>query len=297
MPLEVAKDAVVGCISGLNLNQLAPWMGSLDTCGFSGRRIIIHLGCDPSVVAELCRRGWEAYDASVLHGPRDRKLREDPTPDEISVNRFYYIWHFLSKDTGPPIRHLIAVDARDVIFQRNPSHWLESHLGEKRLVVGCESLHFEDEPWNAETMRNSFGPEVWEAYRRNLIYNAGTIAGELRTMVDLCLQVYLLSPGEWIHYSDQAALNLLLGLEVYRRITLFASSEDGWACQAGTTAEPRLLEQVRDRLASPLPQFDGEYVRTAGGEIYVLVHQYDRVPQWDVPLKRKHGSPHVSDSV
>ena len=140
-------------------------------------------------------------------------------------------------------------------------------------------------------MQECYGPDVWNAYRHELIYNAGTIAGDFRTMTDLCLQIYLLSPGARIQYCDQQALNLLLGSAVYRDITHFAPSEEGWACQAGTTAEPKLLAQVRDKLTGPLPIFDGEFVRTAGGKLFTLVHQYNRVPEWDAALKRKYSDP------
>jgi hypothetical protein len=282
-------DAVVGCISGLSFEQIAPWVGSLEACGFRGRQIMIHFRSDPQIVTELKQRGYETYDASCLHGGENSILKKSPHDNDISVNRFYYIWYFLSQVAIAPYpRYLMAIDVRDVVFQRNPSQWLEQKLGQKRLVVGCESLYFEDEPWGAQTIQECYGPHVWEVYRRKLIYNAGTIAGDFRTVVDLCLQMYFLAPGDRVRYSDQQALNLLLGSDVYQEITCFASSEDGWACQAGTTSDPDMLEKVRARITCPAPLFDGEYVRTAGGEIFTLVHQYDRVPAWDMPLKTKY---------
>ena len=282
-------DVVVGCISGLRFEQIAPWVGSLDACGFGGRRVVIHVRAEAQTLAELKRRGYETYDASCLHRAGNRILKENPRDADVSVNRFYYIWYFLSQLSGaPPSRYVIAIDVGDVVFQRNPSLWLEQHLRQKRLVVGCESVRFEDEPWNARTMQECYGPHLWEAYRHKLIYNAGTIAGEFAVMMDLCLHVYLMAPGDRVLYSDQQALNLLLGSEAYQQITCFASSEDGWACQAGTTADPNLLEKVRPHLTCPAPSFDGEFVRTAAGEVYTLVHQYNRVPEWDAPIKKKY---------
>ena len=247
-----APDAVVGCISGLSFEQIAPWVGSLDACGFSGRRIVIHIQGDPQTVEQLNRRGYETYDASCLHDGRNQSFSKTARPAEISVNRFFYIWYFLSQvSVVSSSRYLIATDVTDVVFQLDPRLWLEENLGSKRLVVGSKSLRFEDEPWNAQTMQESYGPHVWNAYRSNLIYNAGTIAGQFQTVIDLCLQVYLLSPGNRVLYSDQQALNLLLGSDLYREITYFATSEDGWACQAGTIADPKLLQRVRHRLTCP----------------------------------------------
>jgi hypothetical protein len=253
---------------------------------------VIHVRTNSQTVAELKRRGYETYDASGLRNAANRALQENLQDAEISVNRFYYIWYFLSQvapASQPPPRYLMAIDVGDVIFQRNPSLWLEENLDERRLVVGCESLRFEHEPWNAQTMQECYGPHVWEAYRHKLIYNAGTIAGEFRTMMDLCLQVYLLSPGDRVLYSDQPAVNLLLGSQLYQEITCFASAEDGWACQAGATADPNLLQTVRPHLTSPTPLFDGEFVRTAAGEIFTLVHQYNRIPEWDSAFKERYG--------
>jgi hypothetical protein len=39
-----------------------------------------------------------------------------------------------------------------------------------------------------------------------------------------------------------------------------------------------------------LPQFDGEFFRTASGEIFTLVHQYNRVPEWNMPLNKKYSA-------
>jgi hypothetical protein len=284
-----ALDMVVGCISGLSFERIAPWVGSLDSCGFRGRRVVIHYSADSQTIAELKRLGYVTYDASCVHSA-NRLLKTNPRHEDISVNRFYYIWYFLSQITvSPEPRYVITTDVTDVVFQRNPSTWLEQNLGQRQLVVGCESLRFEDEPWSARTMQECYGPHIWEASRRQLIYNAGTIAGEFRTLIDLCLQVYLMSPGDRVPYSDQQALNLLLGSVAYREKTCFASSEDGWACQAGTTADPDLLPTVHQYLTSPVPSFDGEFVRTARGEIFTLVHQYNRVPDWNIPLKEKYG--------
>ena len=166
-------DAVVGCIASLSFSQVAPWVGSLETCGFQGRKIVIYLHVDAQTRGELEDRGFELYDAAPLHGESHRNLRKNSNPEEISVNRFFYLWYFLSRvGLNPPIRNVIATDASDVIFQQDPSGWLEQHMGTKRLVVGSESLRFDDEPWGAATMVDCFGPQVWDAYRHNIIYNA-----------------------------------------------------------------------------------------------------------------------------
>jgi len=271
------SDVVVGCISKYKFKDIAAWANSLATSGFRGRRVVIHLDVDAGTIAELQQRGFELYDAAVLHDIANPVLKKPIHGSEISVNRFYYIWHFLSQhrpDASPP-RYLCMTDVRDVIFQRNPSQWIEKRLGEKRLLVGCESLRFEDEPWGAKTLQDSYGPDVWNVLRRRLIYCAGIIAGEFRTTIDLCLQIYLMSPGDRVHFCDQMALNLLLSSRAYEDITYFASLGEDWACHAGALSTAQAIERAGVELNYPTPQFDGKLVRTFSGETYTIVHQYD----------------------
>lgn len=65
-------------------------------------------------------------------------------------------------------------------------------------------------------------------------------------------------------------------------------SEDGWACQLGTTADPSKIAAFRPHLLEPEPRFDGERVITAAGEQYYIVHQYDRVPAWRSVIEGKY---------
>ena len=54
-----SRDLVVGCIAGLSFHQIAPWVGSLEACGFQGRRVVIHTGADAATIEALTRRGFE----------------------------------------------------------------------------------------------------------------------------------------------------------------------------------------------------------------------------------------------
>ena len=40
---------------------------------------------------------------------------------------------------------------------------------------------------------------------------------------------------------------------------------------------------------SPEPRFDGQYVYNSKGEKYVMVHQFNRVPEWNRILGEKYA--------
>jgi len=68
----------------------------------------------------------------------------------------------------------------------------------------------------------------------------------------------------------------------------YTKSEDGWACQLGTTADPSKLEQFRPFLLEPSPKMEGDKVLTSEGIEYTIVHQYDRVPEWKKVIEAKY---------
>jgi hypothetical protein len=128
----------------------------------------------------------------------------------------------------------------------------------------------------------------------NEIYNAGTISGKFQSFLDLCTNIFLSSGGAPANVPggggpDQAALNVLLNLKAYKDITNFAKSEDGYAAQLGTTADPRRIEQDRQFLLGPEPKMVGDEVCTSTGIPFAIVHQYDRVPEWKKIIEAKYA--------
>jgi hypothetical protein len=198
------------------------------------------------------------------------------------------MWFFLNRlpdDVKSQYRYLISTDVGDVIFQSNPSDWLGANMsrvdGRKYLLnATTESLKYKDEVmWGAKNMMDSFGPIVSDYMKDRLIYNAGTLSGDYQTVVDMFLVIYEMCQGFGTVNPDQAAYNVLLSLEPYKRITKFNMSEDGWACQLGTTYKPEALVHFKENLVEPSPIIgeDG-IVCTSTGKPFVIVHQYNRMP-------------------
>jgi hypothetical protein len=173
------------------------------------------------------------------------------------------------------------------VFQSDPSKWLDKNLGSKKILVSSESLKYKDEAWGNQNMANSF-PMVHSWMADKTIWNCGVLAGEMATIRDLFLNIYLMSCHNPVHNPDQAALNVLLNMEPYKKITKFVNSEDGWACQAGTTVDPLKIANFRPNLLEPEPMWDGEYATTSKGKRYPVLHQWDRVPAWKAVIDKKY---------
>lgn len=286
------KDIVIGCITGYTFDKIKAWVNSLDTCGFNGEKVMICYNIDYDVVEELTKRNY-----TIIAFKRNDELRrfEYKQDFNIMLERFIHIWYFLNRlENKKDYRYIISTDVRDVVFQRNPSDWLVKNLGNKKINVATESIKYKDEAWGKNNLTLSFGPLIYEANKDNLIYNAGTVSGEFQTMLDLFLNMFMSCSGAPQHVPggggpDQAALNVLLNTKTYKDVTRFTNSEEGWAAQLGTTADPSKIDQFRPLLSEASPIMKDGLVCTSTGEPFYLVHQYDRVPEWKEIIEKKYA--------
>jgi len=286
------KDIVVGCITNYTFDKIAPWVNSLERSGFDGLKVMICYNIGYDVVEELTKRGFTIFG---FKRNDEQKRLEYKDNFNICLDRFSHIAYFFNRlENKEQYRYVISTDVKDVIFQTNPSRWLEENIGDKKINVASESLRYVDEDWGNHNLYQSFGPLIYERNKDNTIYNAGTIAGEFQHFVDLCDNIFLACGGAPQNVPggggpDQAALNVLLNLSAYRNITNFAPSESGYAAQLGTTADPNKITQFRPKLLEPEPIIDygtGE-VKTSTGKLFSIVHQYDRVPKLKEVIEKK----------
>jgi hypothetical protein len=282
------EDIVVGCITGYNFDKIRPWVNSLDTCGFTGTKAMICYDVDYDTVDELVKRKYTILAFGKDEEKRRFKYKEDFS---IVVERFLHMWYLLKKFKGQ-YRYIITTDVKDVVFQTNPSTWLENNIGDKEINVACESIRYKDEEWGNHNLMKAFGALIHDHNKDNLIYNAGTVSGKFDTMVDLFLNIYMLC-NSTSHYTeggggpDQAALNILLNMKSYKDITNFAMSDDGYAAQLGTTG-PQIAGKYGSKLVDKFPILVDNTVCTSDGTPFAIVHQYDRVPEWKKIIEAKY---------
>lgn len=282
------KDIVIGAVTNYSFDMIKPWVNSLDRSGFDGVKMMLCYNVDYALVEELVKRGY-----TIMAFGRDEENKKFVYKPQFSivVERFLHMWYFLKKFEGE-YRYIITTDVKDVIFQGNPSTWLEENIGDKEINVACESIRYKDEDWGNQNLFKSFGPLVHDHCKDNLIYNCGTLSGKFDTMLDLFLNIYMLCNGT-LHQieggggPDQAALNVLLNMKPYKDITRFTMSEEGWAAQLGTTG-PQVLSKYSNKLVEKTPILVDDTVCTNEGKVFTLVHQYDRILKWREIIEKKY---------
>lgn len=281
------RNLIIGAATGYNYNQLKPWVESIDeVCGDDVDRVLIVGNISQETRVKLVAKDFQLIDMpNIPNVP-------------IHVGRFLAIYNYL-KDTWQDYKFVVTTDVKDVYFQSNPFVWLEEIIGvgddSYKLVAGSESMKYEDEPWGNENLLQAYGPYVHETFKKNEIYNVGTIGGDSEYVKDLMFNIFFNSINRPIPIVDQAVYNVLLQTQPYKDQTFFAKQCDGWACQSGTTVDPSKIEHFRPHLLEAEPTFVNGLVLTGQngylceeGTPFVIVHQYDRVPEWKKHVMEKY---------
>ena len=264
----MAKNLIIGAFTGYNYNQLKPWVESIESCGFKGDKVMVVGNASDETCAELIRHGFQLHVMPKINAP-------------IHVARFWSIYKYL-KEFGHNYEIVVTTDVKDVYFQRDPCKWIDSNIGNKSLVAGSESIRYKDEPWGDVNLLQTYGHEVYNIFKHNIIYNVGTFGGLSNYVRDMCFNIFTNATNRPIPIVDQAVYNVLINTEPYKSSVMFTDQNDGWAVQLGTTGDPSKIEQFRPFLIEPEPVFnyDKRIITTIDGDPHCIVHQYDRVPIW-----------------
>jgi len=270
------RDMVIGCVANYNVDNIKNWVNSINMSGFTGEKRALCYNLADEVIEFLKDNGFQCEEC---------QLQES----HIFVQRFYDQWRLLSRLDVSSYRFIIATDTRDVIFQSNPSDWLERNLGDKRILVSSECIRFVDEDWGNKTLKSCFG-HLYDLFSGNIVYNAGTIAGEIKAMRDFFLNVYQFGLSADGPESDQPALNILINLEHIKPLVKLAKQEDGWCTQLGAVMDPNTIEKYGPKLLERPPKIgpDG-IVLNVNGKPFTLVHQYDRIPELSEIIDQRFG--------
>jgi hypothetical protein len=217
------------------------------------------------------------------------------------------LWNYLNQHQGKYDR-VITTDTRDVIFQADPSEYLDYALRYHDLVASSEGMRYMNEPWGNTNLYQSFGPFFHNRLKKNFIYNVGVIAGTGRAVEGLLSMIFHMSLNRPIPIVDQAVYNFLLYEIPFYDQTWFTTNEDTWAIQLGTTVEAikagsgDIGKKCKDN-ATEFARYTMNYediqpridefgtVRNSKDDAsYVIVHQWDRTPSLKEKIEAKYAN-------
>jgi hypothetical protein len=273
------KDLIIGAISNYAYDNIKYWINSLDRSGFIGYKVLVCYNIDQNIKQIISDKGYIVISIDNNDG------------ENVLIDRFYHYWSILNQlKTNIDVRYVISTDVSDVVFQKNPSEWLENNLKDKKINASSESIKYKDEYWGKNNLQKSFGLEIFDNMKDNIIYNAGIMSGEYEYMKDLFLNIFLSCGGspkiiEGGGGPDQAGYNVLLNMESYKSITKFTASEEAWAAQLGTSKS----NMHSNLIVEPSPIMVDDIICNSKGESFYIAHQYNRIPNWKNIIEGKYN--------
>jgi hypothetical protein len=270
------RDIAIATAQSLTYEQVEVWCNSLDASGFDGLKIVVGKNFTRDTVDRIISKKNFIVNSY-----------EDENNTSVYVNRFYQYWNILNNFCPDNIRFVIATDITDVLFQKNPSIWLEKNLNmyQKNVIVAStEGVRYQHEPWNNHNMYSAFGADIHSKHKDNVVYNAGVMAGYFEYMRDLFLNVYLISKGAPAYVDggggpDQAAYNIVINSAPYKSMVKFSPFSDAWAAQLGVSG-PSQREKYGDNILELAFTMKDDMICNGAGEPFTIVHQYNRIPDW-----------------
>jgi hypothetical protein len=244
------KDLVISAIANYLPEKIKVYVESLNISQFNGDKVMICYNIPHQTVEYLTSAGWECYSADLQGHPHMKRLVD--------------MWWFL-ENSGRSWRYVITTDVRDVVWQADPSDWLDRNL-KTEVIVASECIKSKDEPWAYKNTHEGYGPIFWDSIKENTVANVGVVAGKLQSVKDLLMLNWLVSQaGDTRHFTDQSALNLIANNTLLKD-KIDVSSD--FALQVGTLKQDKRFTKKEIVVENNL---------VMNGEApYVLVHQYDR---------------------
>jgi hypothetical protein len=264
----VKKDLIIGAFKNYNFEQIKPWIYSINECGFDGDKVLIAIDASEETIKQINEAGFTAIPAKSMSGAM------------FHMERFIHIYDFLKKHRDE-YRYVVSTDVRDVIFQRDPMEYL-THLITREsgyeLIGVSECIKIKDEHWNRDNIMKCFGGYFYEGIKEQEVLNVGTLAGRAHTVCDLCGMLYQLSlnRADWV--ADQAAYNVLMNWYPYVEVTYTSGLNEEFCCNLHVTNKPIERDHFAPFITEKHPIFEDGLMKTAGGQTYCIVHQYDRDP-------------------
>lgn len=294
------RDLILGAVTDYGPDAVSTWVESINATGFDGKKSVIIYNSGTDLVEYFMDNGFEVVMIGKL--VQDRYLYRSRSYFNVCVDRFFHAFKYL-KTLDNQINNVVMTDVKDVVFQSLPFKNFEN-LG-KSVVLTTENIRYRDEPWGKHNIEKAFPSYAKDMMDRE-IYNAGVIAGKNDEMFrNFLVTVYAFSMSSGMIYveggggPDQAALNIIASMQPWNSHIHFSTVGESIAAQAGTTNDPAKIEHFSRHWVQPhIPQFNSETLNLSigriqkgvtnfMGELYPIVHQYDRVPEWKEYFTKK----------
>jgi hypothetical protein len=210
----------------------------------------------------------------------------------VEIKDTHYLMHKRIKPISDWIKNsdsdmILCTDVFDVVFQNDPFKKINPEFD---FFVGGEGINVIQDPWNANCISSLFENQ-FEKCANNEIICAGVLAGKRDALVRVYNEMYDLcekSPDKH-NIKDQASLIVLVANNMIPKIKIF-NLDEGWVVHCAVAGPTQFFESwgFKNNLKYGIPKMIDGQVCTADGEPFDIVHQFNRIPEWNEKIKKKY---------
>lgn len=226
----------------------------------------------------------------------ERKLCESIgiIPISVDINDTWRINHkrlertFQFLETSN-IELFLITDVFDVVFQNDPFIKMDLNYD---VFVGAEGVLVSEEPWNSDWINKLF-PNEYQSCRSQEVICSGVIGGKKDSLISLYKHIFDLceKSTNLTNIQDQAALIVAIKNKTIKNLKVFNLTES-WAVHCAVAGPTQFFESfgfkntIDKRYGIP-KLIDGK-ICTKNGEPYDIVHQFNRIPEWNQILTKNY---------
>jgi hypothetical protein len=262
------RRLIVGAASNYRPEHVRPFIESLRACGYAGDVVIMLYFWNWRLKSYLQRFGvtpWPMWSTRRLHGP--------------PATYRYQLYARLAREHRDRYDEMMVTDTRDVLFQRHPFTDIGSaachfYLEHPTLTIG-------EEPTNLRWAKQFLPADQAAALAKQRISCNGIVIGGMAAM-----NVYLARMAADILSVPLVVRKLgAADASVHHRLVFLPGGIPGVVVENNVHIATMGLEPETYVVGG-----DG-VVRTSGGHVPAILHQYDRVPHVKAALGRRYAGP------
>lgn len=290
--MDAINDIIIGTAIGQDWADVELYANSISRIGFKGKKILFVQEMTTEAVTKLQERGFELLDLKAEDFPRYDPQNKWAT---VGTARFRPVYEYLESHTD--VRYVFWTDVRDVVYQSDPSVWMEQNYCP--LIVGSECIAIKDEPGNAQWVKNAFDDETYEQVKDYDVLNSGTFAGLAYVVREFCKAIYEISSAAPVLPVDQGVVCVLPHKFTYSGLTYMPRMDKGFAAVVSSflwLGPTRGERKYAGKLTDVCPECRDGIVYPAGQNTpFVILHQYNRDPRWYAEVNNRYGANKITE--
>ena len=287
--MDASNDLVISVVKGMyKWSDFEPFVVSLERTGFKGRKVMVIWGGSTQVRENLIRHGFTLVDFTSRRSSYGSFCTERFEPALGAIRSLL-----------PDLRYMVWSDWRDVVFQTNPSSWLERNLGESKIIGCSECVKIQDEHYNRQWVREAAGCVAYETVKHEEILCAGTLAGEANALYSALYKMYEIL-DETPSKIDQGVLNWVLRITPFKEITRVPRMSEGFCASCNWFLIPGEFTGAGEGAwTDDKPQLtsSGTVCPKGSDQPFCIVHQYDRDARWKTVISGKYYDAQSIDCI